>query len=192
MSPKAAKGGTSELSSLPTARDIGRWYQEAQQRSAAEFAARHPELFFVVGQLNSDPDKVDFRTCDSKSRFALLAEAARLEQDALGVIPIDKSPRNPYSDRISLGRARNCDVVIRHPSISKLHAHVRVHEDGSYTLVDLDSRNGTRIGERVLTPHMPEPLLPNSVVILGEVVLRVMNAERLREELLRSSGQSID
>lgn len=192
MSARAGKGGTSELSSLPTARDIGRWYLEAQQRSAQEFAARHPELFFVVGQLNGDADKVDFKTCDSKTRFALLMEAARLEQDALGVIPIDKSPRNPYTDRISLGRARNCDVVIRHPSISKLHAHVRVHDDGTYTLVDLDSRNGTRIGDRLLTPHVPEPLVPNTVVILGEVVLRVMDAARLREELLRSFSPPTD
>lgn len=167
---------------------IERWLAELQQCSAAQFVARHPGLFFLVGHANSPSDRVDFKTCDGKSRMALLAEAARSEQNALFVIPINKSPLNPYMDRISVGRARNCDVVIRHPSVSKLHAHVRVHDDGTHTITDLGSHNGTRIGDRLLTPHVSEPLSLNGVVILGTVVMRVVDAPHLRQELLRSFG----
>ncbi len=38
---------------------------------------------------------------------------------------IAKSEDSPYSDRFSVGRARNCDIVLRYASISKLHAHFR-------------------------------------------------------------------
>ncbi|XYI03658.1 FHA domain-containing protein [Sorangium sp. So ce1128] len=109
-------------------------------------------------------------------------------EDELRVIPIDKSPRNPYKDRISLGRARNCDIVIRHSSISKLHAHIRVHENKSYTIADVGSHNGTRIGDRALSPNVAEPLCPNSVIFLGAVAMRVLDAESLRLELLRLLG----
>ncbi|WP_437502733.1 FHA domain-containing protein [Sorangium sp. So ce1099] len=101
------------------------------------------------------------------------------------MIPIEKSSRNPYKDRISVGRARNCDIVIRHPSISKLHAHIRVHEGKSYTIVDLGSHNGTSIDARHLAPNVAERLCVDSVVVLGTVVLRVLDAERLHEELMR-------
>ncbi|WP_437672769.1 FHA domain-containing protein [Sorangium sp. So ce131] len=156
-----------------------------QRGSAADFVARHRGFFFLVDQTSSELDKVDFRTCEVRSRLAPAEDAARFEQGELCVIPIEKSSRNPYKDRISLGRARNCDVVIRHPSISKLHAHIRVHEDKSYTIVDLGSHNGTSVDARPLKPNVAEPLCAGSVVVLGTVVLRVLDAEGLRRELLR-------
>ncbi|WP_437753777.1 FHA domain-containing protein [Sorangium sp. So ce1389] len=165
--------------------DIRRWYAEVQRASAADFAARHQGLFFLAGQPRSELDKVDFRTREARSRLEAAADVARSEQGEICVIPIEKSPRNPYKDRISIGRARNCDIVIRHPSISKLHAHIRVHEDKSYTIIDLGSHNGTSIDARQLAPNVAERLGVDSVVVLGTVVLRVLDAERLREELVR-------
>jgi hypothetical protein len=55
-------------------------------------------------------------------------------------------------DRISLGRARNCDIVLRDPSVSKLHAHFRVKDDGKFDLVDRLSENGTEINGARLLP----------------------------------------
>jgi hypothetical protein len=174
---------------LGTMLEIGglRWHAEVR-RPAGEFAARHPGLFFLLGEPISEPDKVYFETCDARSRFASLAANSSVVEDELRVIPIDKSSRNPYKDRISLGRARNCDIVIRHPSISKLHAHIRVHEDKSYTIADVGSHNGTRIGDRALFPQVAEPLCPNSLIFFGAVAMRVLDAESLRLELLRLLG----
>src|SRR5262245_27832586 len=51
-----------------------------------------------------------------------------LEEKGLSweILPVAKAAGNPYPDRISIGRARNCDVVMRDPTVSKLHAHFRV------------------------------------------------------------------
>lgn len=168
--------------------DIQRWCAELRRWSAEEFTVRHRGLFLLVGQLSFPSEKVDFETCDAHNYLARLTRTSRSDQDELRVLPIEKSSRNPYTDRISLGRARNCDIVIRHPSVSKLHAHIRVEGDGGYTIADVGSHNGTRVDDRVLVPHTPEPLTIGSVISFGTVVTQVLNGERLRRELLRLVG----
>jgi ABC-type multidrug transport system ATPase subunit/ABC-type multidrug transport system permease subunit len=50
---------------------------------------------------------------------------------------------------IRVGRSPDCDVVLEDPCVSRLHALVRCHEDGSATLEDC-SRNGIHVdGHRV-------------------------------------------
>eukprot|EP00898_Chlorokybus_atmophyticus_P007492 jgi/Chlat1/7744/Chrsp66S07325 len=52
--------------------------------------------------------------------------------------------------RILFGRGANCDVVLEHPSISRHHAALLHHHNGSIFVVDLGSAHGTFIsGERI-------------------------------------------
>lgn len=52
------------------------------------------------------------------------------------------------------------------PSTSRKHAEFRREGDG-WTLVDLDSTNGTRLGSEKLTPNAPVALTDGSVVHVG-------------------------
>jgi hypothetical protein len=59
-------------------------------------------------------------------------------------------------DELLLGRHPSCDVVLTDSSVSRRHAHLRFH-DGSWTLRDLESTNGTivngaRVGRCSLRP----------------------------------------
>ena len=58
---------------------------------------------------------------------------------------------------------------IPHPTISRQHAKVRIGMGGVLCLEDLGSRNGTKLnGKR---SELPQPLLPQTVVRLGDVHL---------------------
>jgi hypothetical protein len=65
-------------------------------------------------------------------------------------LPLVKTVRNVYERKITVGRAKNNDIVIRSPKISKVHAVIERQKEGDYFLSDLGSTNGTRVnGERL-------------------------------------------
>jgi hypothetical protein len=65
-------------------------------------------------------------------------------------LPLVKTVRNVYERKITVGRAKNNDIVIRSPKISKVHAVIERQKEGGYFLSDLGSTNGTRVnGERL-------------------------------------------
>jgi pSer/pThr/pTyr-binding forkhead associated (FHA) protein len=65
------------------------------------------------------------------------------------VIPIRKRVETAFLTSISVGRARNHDIVLRHASISKFHANLDV--EGTQLFVkDAGSRNHTFVNhERI-------------------------------------------
>lgn len=85
------------------------------------------------------------------------------------VVALKKAPENPWKDRMSLGRARNNDLVIRAPSISKLHAHCLVSESGGVSLMDLGSTNGTQLNGRNIAPNEGQKLKDGDRIRFGSV-----------------------
>jgi len=71
------------------------------------------------------------------------------------VAPLRKRPDADaaYLERLSVGRARNKDVVLRNPSVSKFHAWFEVDEIGAFHVTDAGSKNGTRVNGRSLAPR---------------------------------------
>jgi hypothetical protein len=77
--------------------------------------------------------------------------------------------RYPLRDGLTLGRARENDAAFADGRMSRTHA--RIVADGSgFAIEDLRSSNGTYVDGRAVTR---EPLVPGSVVTLGETNLRV-------------------
>jgi DNA-binding NtrC family response regulator len=76
------------------------------------------------------------------------------------------------------GRAPDDDAAcIPHATISRRHARVRLGLGGVLCLEDLGSRNGTKLDGK--TPELPLPLVPQSVIRLGDVHLVVdLRSER--------------
>ena len=81
---------------------------------------------------------------------------------------------SPHQDRLSLpaetahtyllGRAQDCDLLIRDPTVSRNHARLDFTGDG-WLLTDLGSTNGTRINGWTLTG--PELIRPGDHVSFG-------------------------
>lgn len=56
--------------------------------------------------------------------------------------------------RILIGRRKSCDVLLNHPSVSRIHAWIILH-DGLYVLFDNASRTGTYVNAtRLREPHI--------------------------------------
>jgi len=70
---------------------------------------------------------------------------------------------------VTLGRSRQCDVVVNDPNVSREHAEIRPR-GGSWVLTDLGSTNGSRLNGR--TVNGSEVVKPGDEIELGATVLR--------------------
>jgi pSer/pThr/pTyr-binding forkhead associated (FHA) protein len=69
----------------------------------------------------------------------------------------------------TLGRSRDCDVVLGDPNVSRRHAEIRALGD-TWTVRDLGSTNGTTRNGRPL--RGTEPLEPGDRLLLGTADVR--------------------
>jgi pSer/pThr/pTyr-binding forkhead associated (FHA) protein len=83
-------------------------------------------------------------------------------------------------DIMSIGRAKDNDVVIENLSVSRNHARIRFH-NGKYVLTDLNSANGTFVnGER----HTKIELGDGDKIQVGKHLLLFINKQLSEEQLL--------
>ena len=68
----------------------------------------------------------------------------------------------------TIGRSRQCDVVLSDPNVSRRHAEIRPR-GGSWVLTDLGSTNGSRINGRTI--ERAEVLKPGDEIELGSTAL---------------------
>jgi Protein of unknown function (DUF3662)/FHA domain len=69
----------------------------------------------------------------------------------------------------TLGRSRQCDVVLSDPNVSRQHAEVRPR-GGSWVLSDLGSTNGSSLNGRRI--NGPEVIKPGDEIELGTSIIR--------------------
>ena len=158
--------------------------KQARAQTRSEFVAALPYLFLVV----STPD-------DSGKHSLMRALTATADSDALPplgmraleIIPIRKREGNSHPDRISVGRAATCDVVLKDPSISKLQAWFRCEPDAPAQLTDFDSRNGTRVNGHPLPANQATPVDVGDHLEFGRMSCKLLDAGRLHD-LLRTLG----
>jgi FHA domain-containing protein len=96
------------------------------------------------------------------------ARAQGIEHETLTLTVAGRSHR--LSKRTtSIGRSRDCDVVLNDPNVSRLHAEVR-HVGIEYVLYDMDSTNGVEINGQQAARH---PLAHGDRIVMGGTELRV-------------------
>jgi pSer/pThr/pTyr-binding forkhead associated (FHA) protein len=141
----------------------------AQTVPREAFIAQVPARFLVLGASANEQQAMTFST------QVFRAPSIAPSRDELVVLPVVKAANNPYADRVSVGRARNCDIVVREPSVSKLHAVVRIDGD-LFSLVDIGSQNGTYLNGQRLAANEAAPIAINDAILLGNVSARFMDA----------------
>jgi pSer/pThr/pTyr-binding forkhead associated (FHA) protein len=137
----------------------------AKSLTREEFVARVPGYYLMVGPLPNEDDPFAFDTRTSNVARILTGGVAA---NASQIIMLKKRSRSPYSALISVGRARNCDVVLRASTVSKLHAQFIVQDTG-WQIVDRRSVNTTTVNGQVLTPEQPSPVVPGDHLKFGTI-----------------------
>lgn len=152
------------------------WRRLRASSSRAGFEAMYPCVFLVSAPQSSgkgllEPARnIEFRTTTHK----VDAASAKVSEDPL-IMPLRKAESNPFPDRISIGRAPNCDVVVRDPSVSKLHGHFRHVTLESAWFTDAKSANGTRVDGSVLQPGLAVEIKQQSLIAFGRVRLMLVS-----------------
>ncbi|MEE8408520.1 MAG: FHA domain-containing protein [Myxococcota bacterium] len=149
---------------------------QLQRDGRERFLNTYPHPFLLIINPERDGDWTEFHTESvNTDMVTLAAEVSATESKAMGrtqdlrVLKIAKSFSSPWRGRISIGRARNTDVVLKDKSVSKLHAHFSTSDNGRVSITDAGSRNGTKVNGVELEPSMPVPLSPSNKIVLGRV-----------------------
>jgi hypothetical protein len=155
--------------------------EQARTRTRAEFVAQHPGHFLVKRprkgvSLESEPPQFGFATTVTKINIDPLAGHWQ-------VFPIAKRPGNPFPERMTVGRATNCDIVLRVPFISKVHAHILRDGDGNYSVQDNESAQSTFHNHRKLAPGVTRRLEIEDQVSFGSLQFEFVDAARLYDVL---------
>jgi pSer/pThr/pTyr-binding forkhead associated (FHA) protein len=97
--------------------------------------------------------------------------------DVFETLAVRKKRHNEDKERITLGRERTCDIVVRTPGVSKLHAHFVPTQP--LQLVDRGSQNGTFVGDRRLVASQPVAVAPGVQITFGDLVTKLVSPEEL-------------
>ncbi|NIW74924.1 MAG: FHA domain-containing protein [Gemmatimonadetes bacterium] len=82
------------------------------------------------------------------------------------VYGLKKATRGAFAATVLVGRASSNDVTIPHPSLSKLHARIYLAGDGTMTISDSGSKNGSMLNGTPLG-ETPVPLGHGDMLQLG-------------------------
>jgi len=166
-------------------RSLSEYVDEWATEGEEAFRRKHPSPVLVLEDASVDEDEERSFHTGYMEREVLreTIEAPRPsrppppppnEQD---VWEIAKRPGAPFKDRIGVGRAPNADVSVPFPRISKYHAYFSEEPDGSHTLTDAGSKNGTWVDDGRLGDKEPVVLRDGAYVRLGPYGFRFHTAD---------------
>ena len=171
---------------------VKRWKSVLEEvgTAGAEFLARHPEPAMILEPFGErSAQSIDTPSGADPAAFARTTTGAvaspqmfagssgnMVHPDAR-VVWLVKSDRNPFAGLVTLGRAKNNDIVLPHPSISKMHAIF--HQGPNQWLIeDRKSTNGTFLDGVKLVSEKRYTLNEGASLRLGDAIMaRYFEAE---------------
>ncbi len=124
---------------------------------------------------------IPFRTGIEEPPRALRSEKMRrqdpaalwqlIQKDGYFVVAVRKRDDSDalFMGRISIGRARNKDIVLRHSSVSKFHAWFEIDPSDEIYLCDAGSTNLTHVNGQPVEARVRTPVAPGDAIRFGAV-----------------------
>ena len=164
----------------------------AQRQSAAQFAQAHPYPF-LIANLPEGENRDDFFTSlrpSSRPSDISALPPSGIHPGAL-VFPVTKhGDRNPYSEMVTIGRGKSCDIVLARPGISKFHAYIEIKRTKGdlFFFADAGSRNGTWLNDQRLKSRESCALHSGDRLQLGADVVLAFHLIQSFWEVLRGEA----
>lgn len=168
--------------------------RQASALDEAAFVRRYDGWYFLSLTPAAEQDRIPFVTQVRRTPVTDTSATGPLPEHPTAsdwLWKVEKDREGAWKGRISVGRANNNDLVIRHDTVSKLHAHF--HAEGAdpdglgaperFLLADAESSNGTYVNDRRLRPLTPEPINNRDRIAFGGVVGLFLDAASLHGEL---------
>src|SRR5688572_25771941 len=99
-----------------------------------------------------------------------LAELTEPEGEAVELVESASGRRFRLRPGVNTVGRENSDILLLDGTVSRRHAEVTLQE-GSVTVTDLGSTNGTQVDGVRLAPNQPTPVVPGTVVRFGNATL---------------------
>ena len=100
-----------------------------------------------------------------------------LKEDKLNILDKLKT-----KSKVVIGRADNCDVILNSGSVSREHAEITKQTDGTYSIKDLNSTNGTFVNGSKIKGL--QRIILSDKIFIGKLQLSLEGATKdLSEEL---------
>ena len=165
--------------------EVTEYLRRARALTADAFRQLYPHYFLYkrakqVRDTGESEPEIDYATRTLSLNFDPMPRVSQL-------VEVKKNPENPFPDRISIGRATNCDVVIRLAFVSKVHAHLIIQGE-KLTLRDNKASNFTFHNHRRLEPGSSRSVQLGDIVSFGALDLELVDAPRLYEILRTGPG----
>ncbi len=152
------------------------WRPVVAARSKEAFVAAfpHPFLLALSGlEAPQGPARTIRMEGGPELINAIMAERRRMKAEGKDkgpvVLPVRKV-QTTFPSMITVGRAKNNDIVVPDALVSKFHAFFRQIDDGEWGVADAGSANGTRLNDADLPPKgQPERVRSGDKIVFGGV-----------------------
>lgn len=103
--------------------------------------------------------------------------ASDLNQDRIQILAADQTSRVVVVQKpnMTIGRDPDCELPVEDPKASRRHARLEFDGHG-YRVTDLNSTNGTYLGNVRLTAGIPQAWSPDQTLRIGDTFLRLLAA----------------
>ena len=145
---------------------------ELDAKGESAFVRRYGQFFVVLTDAPSISDVASFVI--TSTRLGDEFKGKRRGHD-VDIRPLVKAPFPSEEQRITLGRDEKCDLAIAHARVSKVHAHFSLL-GGLVSVVDIGSKNGTRVNGVPLEPGQPCPIDAGDTLEFGPVSATLWSA----------------
>jgi hypothetical protein len=138
--------------------------------------------------------RIEIGAYQARPAFSARHLRMRLSRALHWVAPLHKRVQGgrTLSGRITVGRAPTSDIILHHPTVSKLHAWFERDENHVFYVADAESANSTRLNGVALRRRAPTAVGSGDELRFGDVTVTVCTPEVLWDALTSAGAAAGD